>query len=235
MAVTKFLLFLIVLTAAVSLQAGPKGYFRTEKGALIKGEVMYVDDAFYYCRRVSNPEEMFTIKIEKVPVSFRRVVNGLRQKGEITTPPKSVAKVEVVEQPYGEWQLKDYSNQGHRFSHLAILSTKHEQRQTVWLVVRYGHRLEVFLKFSDQIAMTRDWQVTCQFDNDDPMIERWRSSISHRALFSPRSSDFRNKLLESDYLSFDINDKEGETYRLRFNVSHFDRVYKDLFESVIDE
>ena len=39
---------LLAWLVALSLQAGPKTYFKTETGALVKGEVMYADEVFYY-------------------------------------------------------------------------------------------------------------------------------------------------------------------------------------------
>lgn len=71
----------IIWIVAVTAEAGPKGYFRTEKGALIKGEVVYVDEVFYYYRRVSNPDEILTVRIENVPASFRRLVDKKRLEG----------------------------------------------------------------------------------------------------------------------------------------------------------
>jgi hypothetical protein len=239
----KKIILIIVWTSAFSLDAGPIGYFRTEKGARIKGEVMYADDVFYYYRRVSNPEEMLTIKIENVPVSFQRIVNSKRLKGEITSPPESIAQEddEVVEQPYGEWQLQDESD-GDLSRPRAILSAKDEQGRTVMLIARYTKReythnyqgFNVFLNFSDNITALSTCQVTYQFNNNEQIIERWvRARNRFEALFSPAPYGFRDKLLESDELSFVIIDKAGETRRFGFNVSHFDQVYKDIFEPLI--
>ncbi|MFT5351222.1 MAG: hypothetical protein ACJAUA_001268 [Zhongshania aliphaticivorans] len=239
----KKIILIIVWTSAFSLDAGPIGYFRTEKGARIKGEVMYADDVFYYYRRVSNPEEMLTIKIENVPVSFQRIVNSKRLKGEITSPPESIAQEddEVVEQPYGEWQLQDESD-GDLSNHFAILSTKDEQERLVQLFTRYSRdestgfqKFDIFLVFSDEMmARLRFNQVTYQLNSDEQINERWITAYnSFKAFFSPTSFGFRDKLLKSDDLSFVIIDKAGETRRFSFNVSHFDQVYKDIFEPLI--
>ena len=302
---------LMIWSVSLSLQAGPKGYFRTEKGALIRGEVLYADDVFYYYQRISNPEEILTIKIENVPASFRRIVDALLLKGEISTPPESIAVVqnEAVEKPYGEWQLNDNFERGNLSWHIVTLNTEDDQGRTVYLVTRYCEakdhdyrKFDVLLIFSDTVTMIHKWQVTYQFDNNEPVTELWKGSVSDTesppgslsyyleplvtisfrndiespsdiesislrdiestspryiaslcplvkplpysrssppdtALFAPTpvSSWFRGKLIESDHINFSINDNEGETRRFRFDTSHFDRVYEDVFKPLIEE
>lgn len=241
---------------SLSLQAGPIGYFCTEKGALIRGEVLYADDAFYYYQRVSNPEEILTIKIENVPASFRRIVDALRLKGEISAPPESIAVVQkVFEKPYGDWQIKEFE-QGNLSWHIATLITEDVQGRAVFLKTRYCEatdydyrKFDVFLFFSDAVTQALQWQVTYQFDNEEPVTELWKgvarditalrgsssTAFIDPALFSPTSFWFSGKLMESDYVNFSINDDEGETRCFRFATSHFDRVYEDVFKPLMDK
>ena len=234
----------MIWATSLSLQAGPKGYFRTEKGALIKGEVLYADDTFYYYQKVSSPEEIRTVKIENVPASFQRTVNALRLKGEIGTPPESIAvvQIEVVEKPYGEWLLEENVEHDGLSWHTATLAAVDDFGQTIYLKIRYCEgidydyrKFDVLLIFSHTVSFMHRWQVTYQFDNNEPVTELWRGSISHRALFSTTSFAFREKLIESDHLNFVVTDSQGKTRRFRFVVNNFDRVYEDLFKPMIHE
>lgn len=231
----KNIFLLAVWAITLSVQAGPKGYFRTEKGALVKGEVLYADDNFYYYRRVSNPEEILVVKIENVPVSFTRIVNSLRLKNEITLPPKSIAQNEVVGQPalsHGKWRvwdLMDSFGDDHVHWHFAALETKDDQGQIVKFIVRYCHNeynarptLDVYLEFDDNITMTSRCQVTYQFDSKEPIIERWgKATNGSRALFSNDSHKIRDELFESDQLSFTVSDMTNETRPFQLSCGQF--------------
>lgn len=241
----KHIFLLAVWAITLSLQAGPKGYFRTEKGALIRGEVLYADNNFYYYRRVSGPDEILTVKIENVPVSFKRIVNNLCLKNEITLPPESIAQKEGVGRSHGKWQVRDLvdsSGDDHVHWYFATLETKDDRGQVVKLVVRYCYNecnrrstFDVYLEFDNRITMMPRCQVTYQFDSEEPIIERWKKSInSSKALFSNDSYNIRDKLFESDDLSFLVNDMTNETRRFNFLVSHFRQVYEDSFEPSIN-
>ena len=234
----------VIWMAIFASGAGPKGYFSTEKGALIKGEVLYADDTFYYYRRVSNPEEILTVRIEDVSASFQRLVDKKRREGSITAPPDSIAREDaandVGERPYGEWQIGETSD-GDLTRHLAVLSTQDKHGKEVKLIIRFLKKesdgfqeFDVFLVFADKITLMPRWQVTYQCNDDEPIIERWvRAVNSQEAFFAPAPYGFRDRLLKSDHLSFTVSDSEGDTRRFDFDVSNFDQLYKDTFESLI--
>ncbi len=240
----KNIFFLTVSTIVFTVHANPKGYFRTEKGALVRGEVLYADNAFYYYRRASDPDKICTVKVEDVPNSFRRIVDSLRLKGEITAPPDSIVEREVAEQTersYGKWQVEKLEKNAPCWL-FAVLDTKDSKEQTVSLVVRYSYNgynnrrsFDVLLVFDNNIIMTRNCEVTYQFDDDEQIVERWNQGLrDHKTLHSPEPFKVRDKLLESDYVSFAINAKTNDERCFGFSVSHFDRVYEDVFEPVVD-
>lgn len=58
---------------------------------------------------------------------------------------------------------------------------------------------------------------------------------SPKVLFSNDSYNIRDHLFESEYLSFLVNDMTNETRHFKFLVSHFEQVYEDFFEPLIND
>lgn len=248
----KTVFLLIIGSIALDLQAGPKGYFRSEKGALIHGEVLYADDNFYYYRRISNPDKILTVEIENVPASFQRLVNSLRLKGEIIPPPESIAKrkiYKVSENPYGHWQVKKMPEEDRVNWYYAVLKTNDDQGQNVSLIVRYSYKepdsnndgydaydgyltLDIYLLFDqDVIPRNRNYQVTYQFESNAPVTERWTQSANNpKALFSYLPYLMRDKLLEFESVSFKVNDLTGKARHFSFQTGHFEKVYNEFFQ-----
>ncbi len=69
----RFVTFCLLL--ALPAIAGPVGNFRLKNGGAVKGEVVHVDENYYYCRKVADRSVEFAVKVENVPSSFRRRVD----------------------------------------------------------------------------------------------------------------------------------------------------------------
>ena len=203
------------------------------------------------------------MKIENVPISFRRIVDRLRLKGEIEGPPESIAKVEPIEEPYGEWKLAEKRDRDTPIWRIAVLSTNDDQGRVVNLIIRRYQgssgwlyntvddlskfaifaaseisesdtlEFDILLDFGDEITRVKRWQVSYQFDDNDPIIESWILSKSNTGLFAQTSLGFGRKLMESDCVSFSVNNSEGVTCHFRFKVSHIEKVYDGLSQPVV--
>ncbi|MDP4611125.1 MAG: hypothetical protein NWT02_08060 [Opitutales bacterium] len=94
-----------------SALAGPIATLRLDKGVMVRSEILYADDDFLYCRKITNPDEEFSVPMDRVPQSLQRRVQDLLKKGDLTKPPSEIAQEKLAnDQSIGGWILTDLNS-----------------------------------------------------------------------------------------------------------------------------
>ncbi|MGJ8650510.1 MAG: hypothetical protein ACSHX4_09130 [Opitutaceae bacterium] len=207
-----------------SALAGPIATLRLDKGVMVRSEILYADDDFLYCRKITNPDEEFSVPMDRVPQSLQRRVQDLLKKGDLTKPPSEIAQEKLAnDQSIGGWILTDL-NSPEDGQVIKLLSLEAEANYPGKPKIHfrfYRKKYEAFIDFDHKMTFIRKWPVAYQVD-DGPLIkESWTLNSVGKVSFSPRAFYLRDQMKGGRVLRVFVKDYHDQELELQFDINGF--------------
>ncbi|MGJ8639685.1 MAG: hypothetical protein ACSHYA_09855 [Opitutaceae bacterium] len=222
--------FILLINAA---SGGPIASLRLDKGVVVRSEIMYADDYFYYCRKVTNPDETFRVSVDKVPQSLRRRIKYLVEKGELTKPPSDQEAAAVKpKSELGNWRFRDVNRDDLVVRSIALRGRSNSSVRPELFFRFYKKEYSAFLSFDRKVVSIIKWQVTYQVDDEPKVTEIWRSSESGTSAFSQGPFFLRDQLKGARLLRISAIDYRQQPVELLFDLNGFDEAIALLEEGL---